>query len=527
MRTHALMDQDVIHRRRWWTLSVLCLSLVMIIVGNTVLNVALPTLVRELQATSTDLQWMVDAYALVFAGLLLTCGALGDRFGRKGALVVGLVIFGVASALSTLANSPAHLIFARAVMGAGAALVMPATLSILTNVFPPRERGRAIAIWAGLSGAGAAIGPVAGGWLLEHFWWGSVFLLNVPIVIVALLSGRWLVPTSRDPSEAPLDPVGATLSIIGLGVLLYGIIEAPTHGWSSGTTIGAFIAASAVLFAFALGELRTKHPMLDLRYFQDRRFSTASGAITLIFFAMFGTFFLLTQYLQTVQGHSPFEAGLLTLPMALTLMLIAPQSARVVERFGVKRVVAIGLAVVALGLIILSTIGVDSGYGVLALSLVILATGMSLSMPPATTAIMASLPLGKAGVGSAVNDTTRELGGALGVAVLGSILASQFTASLSGAVQSLPAPLAGAATGSLGGALQVAGRVGGAPGAELAAAAKVAFVDAMGVALLVGASIALLASIIVARLMPVDALGMEPVTLGDGEADRLSEAASA
>jgi predicted MFS family arabinose efflux permease len=267
--------------------------------------------------------------------------------------------------------------------------------------------------------------------------------------------------------------------------------------------------------------------MLDLRYFQDRRFSTASGAITLIFFAMFGTFFLLTQYLQTVQGHSPFEAGLLTLPMALTLMLIAPQSARVVERFGVKRVVAIGLAVVALGLIILSTIGVDSGYGVLALSLVILATGMSLSMPPATTAIMASLPLGKAGVGSAVNDTTRELGGALGVAVLGSILASQFTASLSGAVQSLPAPLAGAATGSLGGALQVAGRVGGAPGAELAAAAKVTFVDAMGVALLVGASIALLASIIVARLMPVDALGMEPVTLGDGEADRLSEAASA
>ncbi len=517
------MDEDVIHRRRWWTLSVLCLSLVMIIVGNTVLNVALPTLVRELQATSTDLQWMVDAYALVFAGLLLTCGALGDRFGRKGALVVGLVIFGVASALSTLATSPAHLIVARATMGAGAALVMPATLSILTNVFPPRERGRAIAIWAGLSGAGAAIGPVAGGWLLEHFWWGSVFLLNVPVVIAALLGGRWLVPTSRDPSEAPLDPLGATLSIIGLGALLYGIIEAPIHGWSSGTTVGAFFAASAILFAFALWELRTNHPMLDLRYFLDRRFSTASGAITLVFFAMFGTFFLLTQYLQTVQGYSPFEAGLLTLPMALTLMLVAPQSARVVERFGVKRVVSTGLAVVAVGLVILSSIGADSGYGIIALSLIILATGMSLSMPPSTTAIMASLPLGKAGVGSAVNDTTRELGGALGVAVLGSILASQFTAGLSAAVGSLPAPVASAATSSLGAALEVAGQVGGTPGAELAAAARVAFVDAMGIALLVGAAIALLASAIVARLMPVDAAGMEPLRLGD----RVSEAASA
>ena len=527
MRSKALMDQDVVHRRRWWTLSVLCLSLVMIIVGNTVLNVALPTLVQQLRATSTDLQWMVDAYALVFAGLLLTCGALGDRFGRKGALVVGLIIFGVASAVSTLATSPAHLIATRAIMGAGAALVMPATLSILTNVFPPLERGRAIAIWAGLSGAGAAIGPVAGGWLLEHFWWGSVFLLNVPIVFAALLGGRWLVPTSRDPSEAPLDPIGAALSIIGLGALLYGIIEAPTHGWGSATTIGAFIAASVILMAFALWELKTDNPMLDLRYFMDRRFSTASGAITLIFFAMFGTFFLLTQYLQTVQGYSPFEAGLLTLPMALTLMLIAPQSARVVERFGVKRVVATGLGVVAVGLVVLSTIGAGSGYGVIALSLVILATGMSLSMPPSTTAIMASLPLGKAGVGSAVNDTTRELGGALGVAVLGSILASQFTTGVAAAVESLPAPLATAATGSLGAALQIAGQVGGPPGAELAAAAKVVFVDAMGIALLVGAAIALTAAVIVARLMPAGASAMEPVTLGEGEPDGIAGAAGA
>jgi hypothetical protein len=268
--------------------------------------------------------------------------------------------------------------------------------------------------------------------------------------------------------------------------------------------------------------------MLDLRYFLDRHFSTASGAITLVFFAMFGTFFLLTQYLQTVKGYSPFEAGLLTLPMALTLMLIAPQSARVVERFGVKRVVATGLAVVAAGLVILSTIGVDSGYGVIAVSLVILATGMSLSMPPSTTAIMASLPLGKAGVGSAVNDTTRELGGALGVAVLGSILASQFTAGLSAAVESLPAPLATAATGSLGAALQIAGRIGGAAGVDLAAAARVAFVDAMGIALLVGAAIALSASVIVARLMPAGDSSMQTLNLsGERDPDVVSEPASA
>ena len=527
LRSRTSLDQDIIHRRRWGTLGVLCLSLVMVIVGNTVLNVALPTLVQELRATSTDLQWMVDAYALVFTGLLLTCGALGDRFGRKGALVTGLVVFGFASALSTLATSPAHLVIARAVMGAGAALVMPATLSILTNVFPARERGRAIAIWAGLSGAGAAIGPIAGGWLLEHFWWGSVFLLNVPIVIAALAGGRWLVPTSRDPSEAPLDPVGAMLSIGGLGALLYAIIEAPTNGWGDETTLGAFVAASGALFAFAFWELRTKHPMLDLRYFIDRRFSTASGAITLVFFAMFGTFFLLTQYLQTVQGYSPFEAGLRTLPMAVTMMLIAPRSALLVERFGVRRVVATGLGVVALGLVILSTLEPGSGYGILGGSLVILATGMSLSMPPSTTAIMASLPLGKAGVGSAVNDTTRELGGALGVAVLGSILAAQFTAGLTGAAGSLPAPLASAAGNSLGAALGIADQMGGVPGARLEAAAKAAFVDAMGIALLVGAVIAFLASLIVTRLMPLDDSGIQPVSLSHRDQDELTEAASA
>ncbi|MEN3273684.1 MAG: hypothetical protein V7636_2445, partial [Actinomycetota bacterium] len=280
------------YERRWWILGVLCLSLVMVILGNTVLNVAIPTLVKELDASSTQLQWMVDAYGLVFAGLLLTGGALGDRFGRKGALQTGLVIFGIASLVSTQATEPTHLIITRAVMGVGAALVMPATLSLLTNVFPPQERARAIAIWAGLAGAGAAIGPVAGGWLLDHFYWGSVFFLNIPVVVLALVGGKLLVPTSKDPAQPPLDVVGALLSVFGLGSLLYAIIEAPNHGWTGVSTVIGFALALAFLGGFAEWERRSDHPMLDLRYFRDRRFSASSVSVLLVFFAMFGTFFL-------------------------------------------------------------------------------------------------------------------------------------------------------------------------------------------------------------------------------------------
>src|SRR4051794_28658356 len=263
------------YERRWWILGILCLSLVMVILGNTVLNVAIPTLIRELDATSTELQWMVDAYGLVFAGLLLTCGALGDRFGRKGALQTGLVIFGLASFASTFATEPAHLIATRAIMGLGAALVMPATLSLLTNVFPPHERARAIAIWAGLAGAGAAIGPIAGGWLLDHYYWGSIFFLNLPVVVIALVGGAILVPTSKDPAQPPLDVRGALLSIAGLASLLYAIIEAPNRGWTGATTLGCFVLAVVFLGSFALWEHHTDHPMLALRYFRDRRFTAS------------------------------------------------------------------------------------------------------------------------------------------------------------------------------------------------------------------------------------------------------------
>jgi EmrB/QacA subfamily drug resistance transporter len=488
--------------RRWWTLAVLCLSLVMVILGNTVLNVALPTLVRELGATSTQLQWIVDAYALVFAGLLMTGGALGDRFGRKGALSIGLFVFGAASAVSALATSADQLVATRAVMGAAGALVMPATLSILTNVFPPHERARAIAVWAGLAGAGAAIGPIASGWLLEHFSWGSVFLVNVPIVVLALVGGHLLVPTSRDPNQSALDPIGAGLSIVGLTALLYGIIEAPNYGWSDPLTLGAFAVAVATLAGFAAWELHTDHPMLDLSYFRNPRFSAASGAITIVFFTMFGMFFVLTQYLQLVKGYTALEAGVRTLPMALTMMVGAPTSARLVERFGPKRVVATGLTLLGVGQLLMSRVDVGTGYPWILLSLVVLAVGMANTMAPSTASIMGALPLGRAGVGSAVNDTTRELGGALGVAVLGSLVASSYQSSLSAATRGLPADAAGAAASSLGGALAVASRLGGAAGGALADAAKAAFAHAMGTALLVGAVVAFLAAAAELRWLP-------------------------
>jgi EmrB/QacA subfamily drug resistance transporter len=510
MTTHQLDPDPVldppeqVNEKRWWILTVLCLSLVVVIVGNTVLNVALPTLVQQLSATQTELQWIVDAYALVFAGLLLTAGALGDRFGRKGALTIGLLIFGVASGLSAFADGPAGLIAGRAVMGLGAAFVMPATLSILTTVFPPRERGRAIAIWAGLAGAGAAIGPVGSGFLLEHFWWGSVFLMNLPIIAVALIAGMVLVPTSKDPSEAPLDPVGALLSIAGLAALLYGIIEAPSHGWTAPETLIAFAAAAVLLGTFGWWELRSEEPMLQLRWFRNPAFSSASGAITLVFFAMFGTFFLFSQYLQLVLGYGTLEAGIRMLPMAMVMMVAAPNSARLVERFGPKRVVAGGLATVALGLLLMSFATVDSGYLPVVVALMVMSAGMGSSMAPATGAIMASLPLGKAGVGSAVNDTTRELGGALGVAVLGSLSASAYASGVADLGAGLPAAAADAARASLGGAVEVGRRLGGEAGDALIRTAQVAYVDGMSNGLRIGALVVLVASLLVLRFLPSD-----------------------
>src|SRR4051794_190696 len=486
------------YERRWWTLGVLCISLVMVVMANASLNVALPTLAEDLNTGASGLQWIVDAYALVFAGLLLTAGSLGNRYGRRLALNGGLIVFGAASLFAAMSSSSGAIIGARAVMGVGAAFVMPATLSILAHVFPPKERPRAIAIWAGFAGVGVAMGGVVSGALLEHFWWGSIFLINVFVVVVALVAGFFLIPRSREKIHAPLDPLGAVLSIFGLAALVYGIIEAPEKGWGSGQTLVTFAVAIAVIAAFVVWELRADEPMLDLGYFRNPRFTAATTAITLVFFAMFGSYFLFTQYLQFVHGYDPLSAGIRILPWALAYLISATQSAKLVERFGQRLVVASGLTIAGFGLVILAvTSSPTASYWWFALGVVVQALGMGITTAPSTGAIMRSLPLHKAGVGSAVNDTTRELGGALGVAVLGSLVASQFRSSMQGALAGLPAK----ATHSLADALQSAAAAGGVRGDAIGHAARTSFVDAFSSTLWVATVVVVVASGLVAWLL--------------------------
>lgn len=495
------MDPEAVHHRRWLILGILCLSLVLVVVANTALNVALPTLVRELHATSTQLQWVTDAYALVFAGLLLPAGALGDRFGRKGALQFGLSVVGISALLSTFATSADQLIAFRALMGLGAAFVMPATLSILANVFPPQERARAIAIWAGFAGAAGAIGPVVSGLLLEHFRWNSVFFVNVPIVIVALLAGYLFVPTSSDPSHGKLDPLGAALSMVGLGALLYAIIQAPVNGWGSVSTIAAFVVSALAITAFILWELNTATPMLPMEFFKNRRFSIGSATITLTFFTMFGLFFILTLYLQFVLGYSPVIAGVSTFPLGVMMIIFAPRSAGFVVKWGQHRVQAVGLTLVAVGLLVLSLLTPTSNYLIVAVGLALMGIGVACTTAPATNAIIGSVPLSKSGVGSAVNDTTREVGGALGIAVLGSVMSSAFRSSMVDKVTNLPANLAPIAQDSVGGSFEVAKGL-GEGGQALRDTASLAFTDAMHTTLYMGAGVALLAAAMVYFLFP-------------------------
>jgi EmrB/QacA subfamily drug resistance transporter len=520
------LDQRI-HDRRWLTLAVLCISLLVIVIDNTIVNVALPTLVRDLGTSVSDLQWVVDAYTLVFAGLLLTAGSLGDRFGRKGALTLGLVIFGGASAAAAFAGGVTPLIGARAVMGIGAALIMPATLSILTNVFTDaRERALAIGLWSGVAGIAVALGPVTGGFLLDHFWWGSVFIVNVPIVIGALVAGRFLVPTSRNPQRPRIDVVGAGLSIVALGSLVASIIEAPSNGWTDPLILAGFAVAVGAMVAFVLWERHVEEPMLDVRFFANARFSAASVNVTLVFFALFGFIFLATQYLQFVLGYSAFDAGLRTLPFAGALMVMAPLSSKAVQWFGTKRVVVTGMLVFASGLVVASTSTVTSGYPRVMVAMLLMGSGMGLSVAPATESIMGSLPLHQAGVGSAVNDTSREVGGALGVAIVGSMLSSLYASNLNSRLPAnVPTQVRDAADQSVGAALQVSAQL-GRVGAPLAGAARESFVYAMSRASLVTAAVAVVGAMLAWRFLPARASDAEtsvPEVDGPGGTDGSDE----
>ena len=486
-------DPDV-HARRWFLLAVMCLSLVMVIMSVSGLNTALPSIQRELGASASELQWIVDSYALVFAGVLLTAGALGDRFGRKRALVLGLAIFALGSLAAALSDDPGQVIASRAFTGIGAAFVMPATLSILTSVFPPHERRKAIAMWAGFAGAGGAIGPVVSGALLEKFWWGSTLLVNVPIVLAVIVAVVVFAPSGRDDHAPALDPVGAVLSLVGLVSLVFGIIEGPAKGWDSTEVVAAFALAAITLAGFIAWELRTPEPMLPMNLFRIREFSAGSAVITLAFFAMFGFFFIFVQYMQLVKGFSPLRSGASGLPMAAALVAVSPRSAALAERFGLGPVIAAGFSLVAVGFGIVTQFQPDTPYVVIATALVFLGAGMSMTVAPSTGSIMSAVPMAKAGVGSAVNDTTREVGGALGIAVLGSVVTSAYRSRLDLDGLALPPGVADVAQGSVGGAVQVAQRV---PGGEtLVARAGDAFTGALNLAAGVSVGVALLAGVI-------------------------------
>jgi len=502
-------------QRRWWILAVLCLSLLVIVVDNSILNVALPNLQDSLHATISQEQWMVDSYTLVFASLLLTAGTLGDRFGRRGALQFGMIVFGFGSLLSAFAGSPTHLIFTRALMGVGGAFIMPATLSIITNTFPPEERGRAISFWAAIAGVGFALGPISGGLLLSHFYWGSIFLVNLPIVIAALIAGVFLIPTSKDPSGAKLDVQGAILSIVGLISLVYGIIEAPQDGWTSPKILTAFALAAVVLGTFAWWETHTDHPMLDVRFFQNPRFTAASTGITLTFFAMFGSMFLFTQYFQFVMGYSALQTGVRLLPMAITMLIVAPASARMVEHIGTKIVVGSGLFITSMALFSFAFVPAQhiSYPADILWREVLMAFGMALVMAPATESIMGSLPRAKAGVGSAVNDTTRQVGGALGVAVVGSVMTSAYGSQLSSSLANSGVHTSAAnveqAKQGLGFALQLAAKAPANVQGAIVTSAQDAFVTGMHHGVIVAGFAALIGSAVVARWLPARAAAEE------------------
>ncbi len=498
-----IATEQQIRDRRWWTLGVLCLSLLVVVVDNTIVNVALPTLVRELHATTTQLQWVVDAYTLALAGLLLTLGSLGDRVGRHRTLAGGLIVFGIGSVLAASSANAGQLIACRALMGMGAAAVMPATLSILTDVFrDPSERARAIALWSAIAGLGIAIGPTAGGWLLEHFSWGSIFLVNVPIVVLALVAGRFVVPPSRNAHPGALDPVGAVLSIAGLVALVYAIIEAPNAGWLSAQTIGLAGAGIAVLIGWAWWEHRSDHPMVDLRIFRSARFSAASIAITLTFFALFGWLFLFTQQLQFVLGYNTLQAGVRALPFAITIGIVSPIAAKLAVRWGTKMVVTAGLLLLAGGLAMTATSHVSTTFGFLLAASIIIATGMGLTMAPATESIMGSLPPEEAGVGSAVNDTTRELGGALGVAVLGSVANSLFGSHLGAVLHGFSAGVGAEARTSVGAAVTIGQHTPGSAGQALVDGARHAFLTGADRAVLVAVAAAIVGAVIAAVFLP-------------------------
>ncbi|RFU23280.1 MFS transporter [Geodermatophilus marinus] len=498
------------YARRWWVLGTMTLCLLVVIMGNTTLNVAIPTLQRQLGATQGQLQWAIDAYILVFAGLLFSWGVVGDRIGRRRVLLIGLSIYAVASVLGAFSDSPWQLILWRAVMGIGGAAVQPATLAVITNVFPPGERGRAIGVWAGAAGLAVAGGPLASGAVLEHFWWGAIFLIPVPVALLGIAGALTLVPESRDPAPGRLDVPGVLLSIVALAGLVYGIIHGGSGaGWTSPGVLVPLLGGLLLLGLFVWLQKRSTHPALDVTLFRNPAFSAAAAALGLNFFALMGATFYLVYYLQGVRGYSPLESGAALIPVALGMSLMAPQSSRLAERFGAKAVVGTGFVLIGSSFLGFQLLDGGSPLPLLLTVLSVQGLGMGAVMAPTTESIMSVVPRHKAGAGAAVNNSVRQVGGALGVATLGSLLSATYAARLGDALDVLPADVRADARTSVVATLEALARARAGGDEELAAAAgalvepaREAFVSAMHVTALGTATASAVAAVVVFTWLP-------------------------
>jgi EmrB/QacA subfamily drug resistance transporter len=496
--------------KRWWVLSTMTVCLLVVIMGNTILNVALPTLQRDLGATQGELQWTVDAYIVVFAGLLFSWGVIGDRIGRRKVLLIGLSVFALGSVLAAFSDSPLQLIASRAVMGVGGAAVQPTTLAVITNVFPPGERGRAIGIWAGTAGIAVAGGPLAGGAVLEHFWWGAIFLTGVPVAVLGIVGVLAVVPESRDPAPGRLDVPGVLLSIVALAGLVYGIIHGGSGaGWTTPGVLVPLVGGIVLLGLFAWLQRRSSHPALDVSLFRNPAFSAAATALGLNFFALLGATFYLVYYLQGVLGYSPLQSGAALIPTAIGMALMAPRSSGLAERFGAKAVCATGFALIGLSFLGVQLLGLDSPVWLLVVILAVQGLGMGAVMAPATESIMSVVPREKAGAGAAVNNSVRQVGGALGVAVLGSLLAASYAAYLGTAVEGLPAESRPEARQSIVATLETVRTVqeegdaeAAQAAAEVVAPAREAFVSAMHLTAIGTAGASTVAMVVVLVWLP-------------------------
>jgi EmrB/QacA subfamily drug resistance transporter len=480
--------EQLSRRQRTLVLAAMCLALVLVIAGVSMLAVGLPAIGNDLGLSQTSLTWVADAYALTLASLLLVAGALGDRYGRRGALLAGIALFGLGSLLSGLADSGAQLIAFRALTGLGGALIMPGTLSTITSVFPPEERARAVGIWAGFAGAGGTLGMLAAGWMLGTFSWSSIFFVPAAVSALTFVAIVAFVPTTRSESHVGLDPIGTVLSAVGIGGLVLGIIEGPIRGWTAPLTLGALIAGVVLSAAFVAWELRTDHPLLDPRLFRYRGFAVGSASLLVLFVALFGLFLVILQYLQLLQGYSALKSAVSLLPLTFLMIPISTAAAPLSVRYGMKLVSGTGLALTGAGMVAFATLDAGSGYPALLAAQLILGVGIGLAMTPATNAIVSSLPAAKQGVASAVNDTTREIGTALGIALMGSMFNTGYRHTIDGHLAGLPADVAGQAREAPALALHAAARLAGGAGADLADAARAAFTSGMRLSMLIGAA---------------------------------------